>query len=161
MYIKFEDIREMADQIRLLTGDDQDTFLDVLDGETDAMDILGKLVEERTEAAAHEVAMKDLASTYTTRAKRLAARQNAISVTIGQLLDAMGETKVKHPMATISRTKARWSVRIDDEAEVPSQLNKVTTKPDVAAIKRLMDEGETVPGCSINPGNPSITVRIK
>ena len=26
MYIKFEDIREMSDQIRLLTGDDQDTF---------------------------------------------------------------------------------------------------------------------------------------
>ena len=37
MYIKFEDIRDMADQIRLLTGDDQDTFLDTLDGETDAM----------------------------------------------------------------------------------------------------------------------------
>ena len=161
MYIKFEDIREMSDQIRLLTGDDQDTFLDTLDGETDAMDILGKLIQERTEAAAYEVAMKDLAATYSTRAKRLSARQNAISVTIGQLLDAMGETKVKHPMATVSRTKARWSVRIDDEAEVPSQLMKVTTKPDVAAIKAQMDEGETVPGCSINPGNPSITVRIK
>jgi len=161
MYIKFEDIREMSDQIRLLTGDDQDTFLDTLDGETDAMDILGKLIQERTEAAAYEVAMKDLAATYSTRAKRMNARQNAISVTIGQLLDAMGETKVKHPMATVSRTKARWSVRIDDEAEVPSQLMKVTTKPDVAAIKAQMDEGETVPGCSINPGNPSITVRIK
>ena len=161
MYIKFEDIREMSDQIRLLTGDDQDTFLDTLDGETDAMDILGKLIQERTEAAAYEVAMKDLAATYSTRAKRMNARQNAISVTIGQLLDAMGETKVKHPMATVSRTKARWSVRIDDELEVPSQLKYVTTKPDLAAIKRLMDEGETVPGCSINPGNPSITVRIK
>ena len=108
MYIKFEDIREMSDQIRLLTGDDQDTFLDTLDGETDAMDILGKLIQERTEAAAYEVAMKDLAATYSTRAKRMNARQNAISVTIGQLLDAMGETKVKHPMATVSRTKARW-----------------------------------------------------
>ena len=49
MYIKFEEIREMADHIRLLTGDDQDTFLDTLDGETDAMDILGKLIQERTE----------------------------------------------------------------------------------------------------------------
>ena len=161
MYIKFEDIREMADQIRLLTGDDQDTFLDVLDGETDAMDILGKLVEERTEAAAHEVAMKDLAATYTTRAKRLAARQNAISLTIGQLLDAMGETKIKHPMATVSRTKARWGVKIVDEAEIPSQLTKVTTKPDMTAIKKQMDQGENVPGCQFQMGQPSITVRIK
>ena len=126
------------------------------------MDILGKLIQERTEAAAYEVAMKDLAATYSTRAKRMNARQNAISVTIGQLLDAMGETKVKHPMATVSRTKARWSVRIDDELEVPSQLKYVTTKPDRCGnSKAQMDEGETVPGCSINPGNPSITVRIK
>ena len=51
MYIKFEEIREMADHIRLLTGDDQDTFLDTLDGETDAMDILGKLIQERTECS--------------------------------------------------------------------------------------------------------------
>ena len=56
MYIKFEDIREMADSIRLYTGDDQDTFLDTLDGETDAMDILGKLIQERSECAAYEIA---------------------------------------------------------------------------------------------------------
>tara|TARA_R100001369_G_scaffold61509_1_gene88395 strand:+ start:453 stop:938 length:486 start_codon:yes stop_codon:yes gene_type:complete len=161
MYIKFEEISAMSDQIRMITGDDQDTFLDTLDGETDAMEIMGKLVEERTEAAAHEVAMKDLAATYSTRSKRLAARQNAISITIGHLLDAMGETKIKHPIATISRTKARWGVKIFDEAEIPSQLTKVTIKPDLAAIKKQMDQGESVPGCQFQMGQPSITVRIK
>ena len=49
MFVKFEEIQRMADQIRTITGDDQDTFLDTLDGETDAMDILGKLIQERTE----------------------------------------------------------------------------------------------------------------
>jgi hypothetical protein len=161
MYIKFEDIRNMADQIRLMTGDDQDTFLDTLDGETDAMDILGKLIQERTECSIYEGSVKELAATYTARAKRLSAKQDAISQTIGQLLDAMGETKVQHELATVSRTKPRWSVRIEDEAEVPSQMMKVTTRPDVAAIKKQMEQGETVPGCTINPGNPSITIRIK
>jgi len=161
MYIKFEEIREMADNIRLYTEDDQDTFLDTLDGETDAMDILGKLVQERVEASIYEGAAKDLAATYTIRAKRLSARQDAISQTIGQLLDAMGEKKIMHPYATISRTKPRWSVRITDEADVPTQLMKVTTKPDLAAIKKQMEQGEIVPGCDINPGNPSITVRVK
>ena len=46
MFVKFEEIQRMADQIREITGDDQDTFLDTLDGETDAMDILGKLIQE-------------------------------------------------------------------------------------------------------------------
>ena len=161
MYIKFEEISAMSDQIRMITGDDQDTFLDTLDGETDAMEIMGKLVEERTEAAAHEIAMRDLAATYSVRAKRLSARQDAISLAIGQLMDAMGETKIKHPIATISRTKARWSVNITDAGQIPTQLMNVTTKPDLAAIKKQMDQGETVPGCEISPGQPSITVRIK
>ena len=161
MYIKFEEISAMSDQIRMITGDDQDTFLDTLDGETDAMEIMGKLVEERTEAAAHEIAMRDLAATYSARAKRLSARQDAISLAIGQLMDAMGETKIKHPIATISRTKARWSANITDADQIPSQLMNVTTKPDMAAIKKQMDQGESVPGCQFKMGQPSIIVRIK
>ena len=161
MYIKFEEISAMSDQIRMITGDDQDTFLDTLDGETDAMEIMGKLVEERTEAAAHEIAMRDLAATYSARAKRLSARQDAISLAIGQLMDAMGETKIKHPIATISRTKARWSANITDADQIPSQLMNVTTKPDMAAIKKQMDQGESVPGCQFKMGQPSMTVRIK
>ena len=161
MFVKFEEIQRISDQIRTITGDDQDTFLDTLDGETDAMDILGKLIQERTECSIYEGAAKELAATYTARAKRLSAKQDAISQTIGQLLDAMGETKVQHELATVSRTKPRWSVRVDCEEDVPTQLMKVTTRPDVAAIKKQMDDGETVPGCSILMGNPSITVRIK
>ena len=161
MYYKFEEIRELSDQIRLYTDDDQDTFLDTLDGETDVMDILGKLIQERSECAAYEIAAKELAKTYANRAKRLSAKQDAISITIGQLMDAMGETKIQHPLATISRTKARWSVRIVDQHDIPSQLTTVAVKPDLVAIKKQMDQGETVPGCEVNPGQPSITVRIK
>ena len=46
MFINFEEIRRMSDNIRAMVGDDDDTFLDTLDGETDAMDILGKLIQE-------------------------------------------------------------------------------------------------------------------
>ena len=48
MFVKFEEIQRMADQIRTITDDDQDTFLDTLDGETAAIDILGKLIQEPT-----------------------------------------------------------------------------------------------------------------
>ena len=161
MFYKFEQIRELADSIRLYTGDDQDTFLDTLDGETDAMDILGKLVQERAECSIYEGAAKELAKMYAGRAKRLSVKQDAISITIGQLMDAMRQTKIQHPLATISRTKARWSVKIVNQDDIPSQLTTVTVKPDLVAIKKQMDQGETVPGCEVNPGQPSITVRIK
>jgi len=161
MYIKFEEIKAMSDQIRLLVDDDQDTFLDTLDGETNAMDILGLLVQERTECKANEIAMKDLAKTYSQRSQRLASKQDAISITIGHLLDAMGETKIMHPIATVSRTKPRAKLVIVDEAEIPSQLGTFVFKPDLKAIKNQMDDGELVPGCEMTVGDASISVRIK
>jgi hypothetical protein len=161
MFFKLMEIRRMADQIRLLTGDDQDTFLDTLDGETDAMDILGKLIQERTECSIYEGSAKELAATYTARAKRLSAKQEALSITIGHLMDAMGQAKIQHPLATVSRTKPRKKVVVVDQHDIPSQLTTVTVKPDMAAIKKQMDAGELVPGCEYQMGNSSVTVRIK
>ena len=58
MWIDYEEIRRMSDNIRAMCGDDQDTFLDTLDGETDAMDILGALIKERNEVLGNEAALE-------------------------------------------------------------------------------------------------------
>ena len=68
-YVDYEEIRRKADQIRELCGDDQDTFLDTLDGETDAMDILGGLLTLREEEKQKEKMNKELAATYKQRAE--------------------------------------------------------------------------------------------
>lgn len=151
----------MSDNIRAMVGDDEDCFLDTLDGETDAMDVLGKLIQERQEIQANEVAVKALAKTYQERAARLNAKADAISQTIGHLLDAIGSKKVAHPLATVSRTKARQSVLVTNPEEIPTQLTKVKRSPDLAAIKKQLEAGEFVPGAEIKLGNPGVTVRVK
>lgn len=151
----------MSDNIRAMVGDDEDCFLDTLDGETDAMDVLGKLIQERQEIQANEAAVKDLAKTYQERAARLNAKADAISQTIGHLLDAIGSKKVAHPLATVSRTKARQSVLVTNPEEIPTQLTKVKRSPDLAAIKEQLEAGEFVPGAEIKLGNPGVTVRVK
>jgi len=151
----------MADNIRAMVGDDEDCFLDTLDGETDAMDVLGKLIQERQEIQANEVAVKALAKTYQERAAKLNAKADAISQTIGHLLDAIGSKKVAHPLATVSRTKARQSVLVTNPEEIPTQLTKTKRSPDLAAIKEQLEAGEFVPGAEIKLGNPGVTVRVK
>ena len=151
----------MADNIRAMVGDDDDCFLDTLDGETDAMDVLGKLIQERQEMKANEAAVKALAKTYQERAARLDAKADAISQTIGHLLDAIGSKKVAHPLATVSRTKARQSVLVTNPEEIPTQLTKTKRSPDLAAIKEQLEAGEFVPGAEIKLGNPGVTVRVK
>jgi len=161
MWIDYEEIRRMSDNIRALCGDDQDTFLDTLDGETDAMDILGALIKERNEMLGNEAALKELAKQYKERADRMNAKADAIAQTMGHLLDAMGERKVQHPFAPVRRTKPRARVVIEDEHQIPSQLMKVKKSPDLTAIKAQMDAGEYVPGAAIALGNEGVTVRSK
>jgi hypothetical protein len=161
MYINYEEIRRMSDNIRAMVGDDEDCFLDTLDGETDAMDVLGKLIQERQEIQANEVAVKALAKTYQERAARLNAKADAISQTIGHLLDAIGSKKVAHPLATVSRTKARQSVLVTNPEEIPTQLTKTKRSPDLVAIREQLEAGEFVPGAEIKLGNPGVTVRVK
>ena len=161
MWIDYQEIRRMADNIRAMCGDDQDTFLDTLDGETDAMDILGTLIKERNEVLGNEAALKELAKQYKERADRMNAKADAIAQTMGHLLDAMGERKVQHPFATVSRTKPRARVVIEDEHQIPTQLMKVKKSPDLTAIKAQMDAGEYVPGAAIALGNEGVTVRVK
>ena len=161
MFINYEEIRRMSDNIRAMVGDDDDTFLDTLDGETDAMDVLGKLIQERQEIQANEAAVKALAKTYQERAARLNAKADAISQTIGHLLDAIGSKKVAHPLATVSRTKARQSVLVTNPEEIPTQLTKTKRSPDLVAIREQLEAGEFVPGAEIKLGNPGVTVRVK
>jgi len=161
LYVNFEEIRRLADTIRALGADDDDTFLDTLDGETDAMEILGALIKERQELKVFEDAAKQLAADYTTRAKRMSAKQDAITQVMGHLLDAMGLKKADHPLGTVSRTKPRQKVVIEDPSEIPSQLMRITETPDLTAIKQQLEAGEFVPGATVEVGNPGVTVRIK
>lgn len=86
MWINYEEIRRKADQIRELCGDDEDTFLDTLDGECDAMDILGGLLTLREETKQNEKMNKELAATYKQRAERANNKQDATNILIKQLL---------------------------------------------------------------------------
>jgi len=161
MFIKYEEIRRIADSIREICKDDEDTFLDTLDGETDIVDVLAKLIQERLEVLGYEAANKELAEQYKRRADKMATKADAINQQMKHLLNAMGVKKVNHALATVSITKPRWSVEVVDEAQVPTQLKVTTSKPDLRAIKKILDDGEPVPGCRSKVGYEGVTVRIK
>ena len=161
MFIKYDEIRRLADSIREICGDDEDTLLDTLDGETDAVDVLGKLIQERLEVLGYEATNKELAEQYKRRADKMASKADAINQQMRHLLNAMGVKKVNHALATVSITKPRWSVEVVDEAQVPTQLKITTSKPDLRAIKKILDDGEPVPGCRPKVGYEGITVRTK
>lgn len=140
---------------------DAETFWDTLDGETDVMDVIGHLIRQRIEADAFAEASANVAADYVARARRLRERSTAINRALGDILDATGQRKVSHPLATVSRTSGRLSCHITDESEIPSQLTVTTVKPDTAAIKKQLEAGETVPGAELVRGPDGLTMRVK
>ena len=164
MYIDIPTISRMADELRAMLGDDFDeaTFLDTLDGETNAVDIADRIIAEMLESEAISDAARAQIAALTKRRDRLDARANAYRASLLGLLDAIGEKKLERPRATISRRAGSVSVMITDENSIPSQLcvTKTITSPDKAAIKKQIEAGETVPGAELTRGPDGVTVRV-
>lgn len=159
----FSLIKRMAGDLRDMLGEDFDeqTFTDSLDGEADTDDIADRLLACASDAGAMAEAIKAQEADLKARRARYEAREEAFRKQMLLLLDAMGMKKLERPRGTISRRAGGVSCIITDEAAIPSQLCKVVSTPDKAAIKAQLQAGETVPGAALVTGDDGVTVRVK
>ena len=144
-------------------GDDFDAeaFWDTLDGETDIQEVMFGLIINRVKAQADAKAAKEVASDFNERATRLSARADACTKAMGVLLDATGQRSMPHALATVSRTKGRDQVVIDNGDLVPRNLCVTDVRPDKTAIKEKLSAGVKVPGARLETGPDGVSVRIK
>lgn len=155
-------IRRWGDLIA--TTDDRETepgYLDTIDGETNALDIADHLIAEIQHDAALVAALKAQEEAMSQRRARLENRERAKRRVAVELLEALGVKKLERPRATLTRAAGRTRLDITDPDAIPSQLCtvKTTTAPDMAAIKRLLEAGEDVPGAQLVRGGDSLTIR--
>lgn len=143
--------------------DDEETYLDTLDGETDALDLLDREIAAVQADEALSEAIKSREADLKTRRDRIDMRAEAHRKNLRLILNAMGVQKAERALATVSLRPGTLSVRILDEAEIPSQLmrEKVTRTPDKAAIKAQIEAGETVPGAELARGDETIMVKVR
>lgn len=156
-------LEQVSAQIAEAMGDDFDpqTFWDTLEGETDAVDMLDRLIDWARNSRALAAAAKEMADDAATRSKRLAEREKTLKAAILTILKATGQTKAERPGATVSIQKGRARVVIRDERSVPSQLCKTTVKPDLTAIGTQIKAGEEVPGCALEVGPDTLRMGVK
>lgn len=155
-------IAAVADMLRGILGDDDDeaVWLDSIEGETNAFDIADMLLSRLLETDALADAVKAQEAALKARRTRLEDRGRAIRNSLGALLDAAAVRKLERPLGTVSRLAGRMSVVIEDEASIPTQLCKVVTTPDKAAIKAQLEAGEDVPGAALVRGADTVSVRV-
>jgi hypothetical protein len=144
--------RDLVDRLRTLCGDDEEAFLDTLDGCADTTDAARRVLRWANEQEAQAEAMKDLAATYSARAKVLMA--------LFHFLEYLGVRSMQLPEATISIRQGTVSLTGEaDPAALPDDLVRIKREPDKAAIKAAIEAGRHVPGYSLSNGGPVLSVR--
>lgn len=141
--------------------DDLDAFWDTLDGETDVMDAVGQIIQDMIEADAALTGVQEIMDRYAQRQSAIRSRKEALQRTLKSICLMTGQTKIPHPLGTVSLREGSKSVHITDLDAIPSQLCKITKTPDKTAIKKQIEAGETIDGAEIVIGPQTISVRIK
>jgi MoxR-like ATPase len=143
--------------------DDEEAFLDTLDGETDCLSFIDAQIDAMQQDAALAAATEARAADIAARAARIEHRSEARRGVILSVMKAMGVQKLERPLATVSVRPGSVSVHIENDDDIPTQLKRVktTVSPDKTAIRKILDAGETVPGACLVTGDETLSVRVK
>ena len=153
-------VAELARKIRDLAGDDDLTFTDTLDGETDTIRAARGAVRTIQAMEAMQKAAAELSMRYSERAKSFGERADRARSALGHFLAEIGEKRQLLPEGSVTLAVGRSGLTGDSEATtLPDDLVKITRTPNRTAIKAALDAGRTVPGYHINNAAPRLQIR--
>jgi len=147
------------------TGDDE-LILDAIEGETNAMEAVSKVLRRLGEDEARSEALKAYEGDLAGRRRRYDERVKFARLTLLNFMQEFGLKKIERPEATLSFSLGgqRISYAPDmDPKKLPEAFQRVTVDADKAAIKDAMEADRTLelPGVFWTNGGASLTVRRK
>lgn len=142
-------------------AEDEQLRVDAIEGETDAYKILEKALDEKHDAEATMEGIGIRMQHLQERAGRFMRKSEAMKALIKAIMQAAKLDKVQLPEATLSITKPRNSVSIEDVDALPQGYFRLKREADKAAIKSALEQGNEIPGAILQTGTPGLTVRTK
>jgi len=158
--LKDPHVAELARQIRDLCGDDDLTFIDTLDGASNAVEAAREVVRFIAAAEAMEEAARALSDRYKARAQDFASRQERARNALVQFMGEIGEKTMVLPEGTITRKLG--SVKLVGEGDpntMPAEFVRTKLELDKTQIKRALEQGVDVPGFSLSNGAETLAIR--
>jgi len=144
--------------------DDEELIADAIEGETDAMEAVSRLLRWMNERQATAQSLKTLEADYAARRKRFEEAIKTARGALARFMDETGLTKIERPEATLSMRNGSPSVIYPadmDPETLPEQFRRWTCEADKAAIKEAMLAGAEVPGLTLSNGETTLAVRVK
>lgn len=142
-------------------AEDDDLRLDMIEGETGALEFISRALSQRLEAVTMEKAIAARMADMGERKARYGRKADVLKGLIQSVMQRADIHKLELPEATLSLTKPRASVEVLNVDDLPQGFFKVERKADKAAIKKSLEAGEAVPGAELAFGSPGLNVRTK
>lgn len=154
--------RDLVDRLRTLCGDDEEAFLDTLDGEADTTEAARRVLRWLLEQDAQARAMGELSDLYAARSKVFEGRCDGTRRALFHFMEYLGVKSMPLPEATLSIRQG--TIGLAGEADpdtLPDDLVRIKREPDKKAIRAALEAGREVPGYLLSNGAPSLSVRVR
>lgn len=156
------EVANLAARLRELCGDDDQAFIDTLEGETEAVEAARRVVRWLHEQGAQQTACCGLANTYRARASVFEERVERARTALFHFLTEMGLKSMPLPEATLSVVAGRVAVVGEGDPEtLPDRFVRVKREANRSAIKTALEAGEAVEGFSLSNNAPTLMVRVR
>jgi hypothetical protein len=139
--------------------EDEDLRAGMVEGSTDAMDVLARIVAQAMEARIHADGCGLMIDSLRKRAARLDRREDALRALAMRIMAAAGLTKAELACATVSIRAGTPKVVATDEDAIPDHFWRVKRELDKARLKEALKAG-FVPGAELSNAEPVLTMRI-
>jgi hypothetical protein len=161
------DVRFVEQARRVLTAllaanpeleEDDVLRLDMVEGETSAMELLDELIRAERDAVALMGAVAEEQRRLDQRLERFSVRRVAIRKYIMQLMEAANLKKAERPAATVSIAAGRPKVIITDETAIPPAYTRTKVEIDKESIAKTLKALGEVPGATLSNAEPYIRI---
>lgn len=141
--------------------DDDELRADMIEGSTDAEAVMERLLDQSMNAQSMVNAIKSRKTDLAEREARFKRRDAAMRELMMKIMSASRQRKFELAEATISMRNTAPKLHVDDEAGLPEDYLKVETKADKKKIADDLKAGTEIPGCYMDNGGETISIRCK
>lgn len=141
-------------------AEDDDLRLGMIEGQTDAKELLEQLVRRKAEADAYDEGIGLHIKELGQRRSRMQRRSEAAKELMFKIMEAAELPKIELAEATLSIRTGVPKVIITDESLLPEQFVKVERTPMKAEISKAIKDGQTVEGASLSNGEATLAIRM-
>jgi hypothetical protein len=139
--------------------EDEVLRLYMVEGSTNALELIDILIAAEREALSLEEAVKILQERLAIRQARFANRRSALRQYLMLLMATAGLKKVERPAATVSIAAGRPRVIVTEPDLLPDYYCRIKREPNKDAIGKALKEGvERIPGATLSNSEPVLRI---